>query len=408
MAETPAEAVGRARNLWLSADGPESAVEIERLYRSALTSSYQSQRHHPSTDGRHHPSTDGHGDRPTKKARKEDSLTDEEYFQAGERLALLLCQSGRCSKAKKGLSSLGFTCRLSEKVLDYQSSSETNGQLQQEKSVPCQIIDNFLPEPWLKRLGRVFMNPDANYWTYHNYSVEPPSPYFSYILPLGEELKSFGFIGKLIERITNCPLIAEKFPKIRNATAAEMWAHNRPHGSGHQMHFDSDDEGRGGVRNPIISCILYISEDDCNIPGGPSLVTNQKLSSVRLASRGWLAHPKARRLVVFDGRYLHGVVPGKLGESRPGRRVTLMLAFWEKIEVRNSGSGPGSARKFPESIDKTVAWAESLQSPYGGGDMSYEACKETSPVELDRVYETLDGKKWNGRMPDYDCCFQGF
>lgn len=401
MTETPSEAVDKARNLWLSADGPESAVEIERLYRSALTSSRQSHRQ-PSTNGR---------DRPTKKAKKgednDQSLTDEEYFQAGERLALLLCQSGRCRKAKKGLRSLGFTCRLAEDVLDYQSSSERNGPELEEhdESVPCQIIDNFLPEPWLKRLGRVLLNPTSNYWTCHNYSIEPPSPYFSYIIPLGDGMKSFGFLGKLIKRIQQCPLVLKKFPKLRNATAAEMWAHNRPHGSGHQMHFDSDDEGRGGVRNPIISCILYVSEADSEIPGGPSLVTNQKLSSVRLASRGWLAHPKARRLVAFDGRYLHGVVPGKLSESRPGRRVTLMLAFWEKIEVR-SDEGPGSARKFPESFE--VTWADSLRSPFEGGDMGYEQCKQTQPIELGRVYETLEGKKWKGRMPEYDCCFQGF
>ena len=230
----PSEAVVLARNLWLSAEGPESAEEIERLYRAALTSSRQSQPQ---------PSTDGH-DRPTKKAKKDDegdseSLSDEEYFQAGERLALLLCQSGRCRKAKRGLASLGFTCRLAEVVLDYpmpRSSSETNGPNleEQDESVPCQIVDDFLPEPWLKRLGRVFVDPKANYWTCHNYTIEPPSPYFSYIIPLGDGMKSFGFLGQVIERIVGCPLIAKKFPKIRNATAAEMWAHNRPHGSGHQ------------------------------------------------------------------------------------------------------------------------------------------------------------------------------
>ena len=86
-----------------------------------------------------------------------------------------------------------------------------------------------------------------------------------------------------------------------------------------------------------------------------------------------------------------------------------MLAFWEKIEVRID-SGPGSARKYPESSgsDRTVVWADTLRSPFEGGDMSYTRCKETQPIELDRVYETLDGKKWKGRMPDYDRCFQGF
>ena len=65
------------------------------------------------------------------------------------------------------------------------------------------------------------------------------------------------------------------------------------------QHFDSDDEGRGGIRNPIISTILYITAEDDNtqnvngrtIPGGPSLVTNQKLADIRLATKGYMAHP---------------------------------------------------------------------------------------------------------------------
>ena len=36
---------------------------------------------------------------------------------------------------------------------------------------------------------------------------------------------------------------ARAFPAAASATAAEWWAHSRPHASGHQMHFDSDDEG---------------------------------------------------------------------------------------------------------------------------------------------------------------------
>jgi hypothetical protein len=42
----------------------------------------------------------------------------------------------------------------------------------------------------------------------------------------------------------------------------QWWAHCRPHSSGHQLHFDSDDEGRGSVRNPIISTVLHLSEDE--------------------------------------------------------------------------------------------------------------------------------------------------
>ena len=69
------------------------------------------------------------------------------------------------------------------------------------------------------------------------------------------------------------------FPKAKEATTAEWWAHCRPHGSGHQLHFDSDDEGKGGViRHPICSAIVFVT-GGC---GGPTLVTDQTG-----ASSGW-------------------------------------------------------------------------------------------------------------------------
>lgn len=57
-------------------------------------------------------------------------------------------------------------------------------------------------------------------------------------------------------------LLAPHFPAIKRATAVEWWAHCRGHSSGHQLHFDSDDEGAGGVRNPLVSTVLYLT-------GGP-------------------------------------------------------------------------------------------------------------------------------------------
>lgn len=120
-----------------------------------------------------------------------------------------------------------------------------------------------------------------------------------------------------------------------------------------------------------------------------------------------MAHPKSRRLVAFDGRYLHGVVPGK--GFQKGRRVTLMLAFWENIQVRR-GVGPGSARPFPN--DNLPEWAEQLVAPLGeDNDINdYTSCRETTPIKLDRIYETLDGMPWKrGKgMPNYDQVFQGF
>lgn len=405
---SPLSAVKAARELWLTAATNDDLQEVEKLYRRALTSK----------------ATDAGSDEPAKKKRKGTcgNLSREDYRQASEKLALLLCQSGRCKKAKKPLATLGFKCKLAERVLDYPAPTGHHKEEKDNKKTPCQIIDGFVSKNELERLRSVFLSRSANYWTTHNYRVEPPSPYFSYVIPLADMVNDnlpttnkFGFIGGLIQKILSCPMLVEKFPELPETEYVEMWAHNRPHASGHQMHFDSDDEGRGGVRNPIISTILYITEENAiSCIGGPSLITNQKVESTHLATRGWLAHPKPERLVAFDGRYLHGVVPGKGIGIKDNRRVTLMFAFWKKLKVRR-GLGPASARPFPagESHNKIPDWAKNLISPLEEPDSngpSFEACIEASPIELDVVYEELDGKPWKKSygMPSYDEVFQGF
>ena len=102
--------------------------------------------------------------------------------------------------------------------------------------------------------------------------------------------------------------------------------------TGHQLHFDSDDEGHGGVRHPIITAIVYIGDGgeeqqpdeqqpderqpdeqqpdeqqqmQTSYTGGPTLMTDQLLGGP-LASQGWLVYPKTNRVVCFDGRFLHG------------------------------------------------------------------------------------------------------
>ena len=408
---SPLDAIKAARSLRLAAETNAELDQVERFYRKALTSK-----------------THDDSDEPSKKKRKsQNALSRDEYRQASEQLALLLCQSSRCKKAKKPLMVLGFTCRLAEKVLDYPSFNNechTVMKRDSDKLIPCQIIDGFSSVMELDRLRMIFSSRTANYWTAHNYRVEPPSPYFSYVIPLAEiractqpEKSRYGFIGDLIEKTLDCPILTGKFPALSEAKYVEMWAHNRPHASGHQLHFDSDDEGRGGVRNPIISTILYITADDqgdeaVSCTGGPSLVTNQKVDSEQLASHGWLSHPRSKRLVAFDGRYLHGVIPGKGVCVKDSRRVTLMFAFWKELKVRR-GIGPGSARPFPVRKGSNIIpeWAKMLTDPAEEGAIQnpYQTCKESTPIELNVIYERLDGKPWRKAvMPSYDEVFQGF
>ena len=80
------------------------------------------------------------------------------------------------------------------------------------------------------------------------------------------------------------------------ARRVEWWAHSRAHPSGHQLHFDSDNEGEAGLRHPIVTSVCYLSEG----VGGPTLITEQRPHDARLACNGWLVAPKTNRFVVFD------------------------------------------------------------------------------------------------------------
>lgn len=53
--------------------------------------------------------------------------------------------------------------------------------------------------------------------------------------------------------------------------------------------------------------MVYVTGD----VGGPTLVTTQRLTSKRLADRGWIVHPRVNRVCMFDGGVLHGVIPGR-------------------------------------------------------------------------------------------------
>jgi hypothetical protein len=214
---------------------------------------------------------------------------------------MLLCQSGRTEDAKPYLQRLGYTCRLASCVLNYPLSSEindnpnltdkSNSQAQKNTAAPCCVWDNFLNQSELQHLQRVFQDSKADYWVSHNYEVEPPSPYFSYIIPLerdksGSSMKvdvRFGALGDIIVELYE--QLLDQFPKLSGATAVEMWGHNRPHPSGHQFHFDSDNEGQGKIiKNPIISLTQFqkLKSDFPEVP-------NYELETgeIKLAA-GWL------------------------------------------------------------------------------------------------------------------------
>ncbi|KAK3238681.1 hypothetical protein CYMTET_51323 [Cymbomonas tetramitiformis] len=276
------------------------------------------------------------------------------------------------------------------------------------------VLDKALSAQMLARLARAFA-PRSAFWSEHQYDAVGtggrPLGYFSYVHALAPTT-SDTYMDTVIDEVYK--LACDKFEDMRHARYAEWWAHCRPHSSGHQMHFDSDDEGNCGVRNPICSTVIYLTRAGL---GGPTLVTDQTLASTRLAEKGWLCHPRYNRVCMFDGKLLHGVVPGRGPVEDPSeRRVSLMIAFWRDIQVRGNGDNdPGAARSFP-SASATYSWPRDLkQEP---STVTTEDPVEPTEVLLARgrpVWEDVD-RKANGFMelskllcvPSYALCFQGF
>lgn len=319
-----------------------------------------------------------------------------------EKLALILLQSGRQKEADAILESLGFTCRLALNIFKYDDSVlDTNTQSRPSVAPNsyCRVFDNALSGKELLLLQKVFADINGSYWMDHKYQVEPPSPYYSYVLPL-KEAASVGTIDAVIHRLRNCLQI--HFPALKSATSAEVWAHNRPHATGHQFHFDSDNEGCTEIiRNPIVSCVLYLSDG----VGGPTAVTNQRLSSHGLASTAWMVPATiSNRLVAFDGKLLHGVLPGT--GSSPDRRVSLMIAFWKSLRVRDERGS--AACRWPTPSANT--WADALMAPSPSSESVDVVMEEVLPIVVSPVYEAIPGgEPWRRSkgMPDYELLFQG-
>ena len=287
----------------------------------------------------------------------------EEWMDAGMFLATLLLQQDESMEHDKAmrvsqlLQERGFCYRLSRQAL-MQSHKTTPSSTAPPSHYAC-AWDNVLPLPLLQALLQAFSQKSC-FWSSHEYSDgssmgKPPSPYFSYIVPLLPKHTDNTVFLQIL-----CILQAHlesNFPAVRDCEAAEWWCHCRPRASGHQLHFDSDDEGRGGVRNPIVSSVLSLTEG----VGGETLVTTQTATDSTLCDNNtaWLSEGKVNRLVAFRGNLLHGVVPagGSDVSHSSGRRITFMVAFWKSIRVQDK-VGPGSAR--PMSRVENTEWAKPL------------------------------------------------
>ncbi len=349
-----------------------------------------------------------------------DAEEDEEaiislHGQAKDALTLICIQMSdhKPKEVYRLLRDGGYVARLSQDVLRYKLPDEMieqpayNASAATIDACPCSVYDNALPEEDLNVLINALCPIQASYWKDHSYSVYPPTPYFSYVFDLKHDtLEKLGALGKHVQNVMRLSSSLGAIGKSEGNKPkfAEMWAHHRPHCSGHQLHFDSDNEGRGEVKHPLVSSIIYLSEEGC---GGPSLMTDQRLDDTQLAQNGWLSYPKLNRMVVFDGSVLHGVIPGR-GYVGGRHRVTLMVALWADIRVRE-GDEPGAARPLPKLGEEPPEWYLNLTKKGMPANKSASKTKKVEPLQLGCVFSTSSGKQIKkGMMPHYDSVFQGF
>ena len=401
-----------------------------------------------------------------------EELNDEIWNYAGLFLATLLLQQQEDDVTVSNLLyERGFLYRLSKDALTLCHDNcfienpilLPKNNYSKNNKIAAMAWDSVLPPDLLRSMQHAFdpkfnttTGTKNNFWSAHDYSDgsagTDPSPYFSYVLPItdnntnnkhNDENTSTTVLERVIEILRQ--LVSQAYPQVltKDCTAVEWWCHNRPPSSGHQLHFDSDDEGRGGVRNPICSTVLYLSS--CK-DGGETLITTQSSTSTKLTEHnksGWICSSKENRLLTFAGNLLHGVIPGRPGVpsssqqqqqqlelsnnsndcNNSSRRVTFMCAFWKKIHLQDDKLHHGAARSFFGRVDGQE-WAKPLllldnnqQNPKSSSviiNAKHGGCFYQIPT----VWEDIDEKRNHqykeslaharkyGYLPPYDAFFQ--
>jgi hypothetical protein len=345
--------------------------------------------------------------------------------EAAHKEALYLLQTNSTSEAEKVLRTIGFKWRISSRVLNYPTAPQIG--IPPNHSPAIKVFDDFLSTDSLSRMQHIFRS-EGPFWFEHDYDeIENFSRkvgYFSYLYPFRER-RAKTFIEQIIDGVFD--VMSKEIPDLCEATTckdlysidslhntirrnlltfffiAEWWVHSRPHGCGHQMHFDSDetriDEG-GNPQHPIISCVFFVNE-----AGGPTLMTDQTLHG-QLGTEGWMIDAKLNRILAFDARYLHGVIPGVGVSPQEGsRRQTFMVGFWRKIQAKDKGRGRyGAGQPFPFDNDN-LRWPREMEINEAQNNIGCNSSRPSTIVRhVSPVWEPLQG----GGCDDYKSFFQGF
>ena len=229
-------------------------------------------------------------------------------------LILFYSQENRVQEALPLLLSKRYQWKLSQQVLTYTPDDiapnyERLKELEARADFPFTFgYDSVLPEAFLRRMQHIF-RPSSPFWSEHQYdfysNCSRQVGYFSYLYPFRDR-DATNVIEQVIDIVYQTMInqleveVCEEgeggsrskkacLEALRSeATQAEWWVHSRPHTSGHQFHFDSDETALYGGEQAQVSTtweILLMILKKCLFCVAP----NSKLYYLPLR-RSWRSH----------------------------------------------------------------------------------------------------------------------
>ena len=347
---------------------------------------------------------------------------------AGYELALLQSQLGIHKKADRRLKKLGFSFKLTNAILNptpYRECQDARARASYpypfappptRNCDPVATFNHALPTTLLQSLQTAFSSSSV-FWTEHKY---PTNAFFSYNIKQSSNQSSV--MTQLVDHLI--PIVASHFPNFKApsiGSSVEWWCHMRDETSGyaHQLHFDLDEAALHDYNScnqnrkkrsilqrsekekqmqcklhPMVSAVLFLSDQD---NGAPTLVTDQTLDAESIATQAWLCHPALNRLLLFDGKLLHGVVPHLKNQTEEPRmhtdpRITLMIGFWDKefeskgtFEHVGSSTMDNSRKSIPQHLGPNMPMpsVSSTSNNLKNGDLSSITIKSHCSAKKD-------------------------
>ncbi|KAJ1625050.1 hypothetical protein T492DRAFT_1042679 [Pavlovales sp. CCMP2436] len=127
----------------------------------------------------------------------------------------------------------------------------------------------------------------------------------------------------------------------------------------------ANSEARVVEAHPLVSSVLYLTDE-----GGPTAVFDQHLESGECGTLARpavpaqiiISAPSSNRLLLFDGRLLHGVLHRPNGPAA-GLRRTLLINWWEERPPGVAGAPPSFACARPPAEDGVSAESGESERP---------------------------------------------